>query len=414
MADREFDLVLMGATGFTGQLVAEYLLGQYGADRDLRWALAGRNRDKLEAVRSDLGADASDLPLIEADSFDRASLDAMARRTRVVLTTVGPYALYGEELVAACAANGTDYCDLSGEVPFMHRMIDAHSDAARDSGARIVHCCGFDSIPSDLGVMVLQDEAERRFGKPMERVGLRVKAARGGLSGGTFASMLNIVESARADEDVARVVKNPYALCPPEHRKGPRQPYINGPKFDDELECWMAPFIMAAINTRVVHRANALRDHAYGKDFRYDEAVLTGTGLGGRFKATTLSLGMGAFALGSALKPTRALLKKLVLPKPGEGPNAEQREAGFFNIVIHGRSSDGRSLRVRVRGDRDPGYGSTSKMIGEAAVCLARDIDHDQRPGGFWTPSTALGEPLRKRLAEHAGVTFDVEDAPQA
>lgn len=414
MAEREFDLVLMGATGFTGQLVAEYLVGQYGADRDLRWALAGRNRDKLEAVRRDLGGDASKLPLIEADSFDRASLDAMTTRTRVVLTTVGPYALYGEELVASCAANGTDYCDLSGEVPFMHRMIDAHAETARESGARIVHCCGFDSIPSDLGVMVLQDEAQRRFGKPLERVGLRVKAAKGGLSGGTFASMLNIVETAREDDEVARVVKNPYALCPPEHRKGPRQPNVGGPTHDDELDCWMAPFIMAAINTRVVHRANALRDHAYGKAFLYDEAVLTGRGFGGRFKATTLSLGMGAFALGSSLKPTRALLKKLVLPEPGEGPNAEQREAGFFNILIHGRTSDGESLRVRVRGDRDPGYGSTSKMIGESAVCLARDIDRDRTPGGFWTPSTALGEALRKRLADHAGVTFDVEDSPQA
>lgn len=410
MAEREFDLVLMGATGFTGQLVAEYLLGRYGTDGDLRWALAGRNTRKLERVRDGLGEAASSLPLIEADSFDRKSLDALCQRTSTVLTTVGPYALYGAELVAACCASGTDYCDLTGEVPFMRNMIDAHADAARESGARIVHCCGFDSIPSDLGVKVLQDEAMRRFGKPLTRVGLRVKAAKGGLSGGTFASMLNIVEAARADDEIARYLKNPYAICPPDDRQGPRQPYVNGPKRDDTLDCWMAPFIMAAINTRVVHRANALQGHAYGKDFMYDEAVLTGRGFGGRFKATTLSLGMGAFALGSSFKPTRALLSKLVLPKPGEGPDQAQREAGFFNIVIHGANDSGESLRVRVRGDRDPGYGSTSKMISEAAVCLTRDIGRERVPGGFWTPSTALGEALRTRLAENAGVTFEFED----
>ena len=410
MAEREFDLVLMGATGFTGQLVAEHLLQRHGAGGALNWALAGRNVEKLEAVRKRLGDSAADLPLIQADSFDRASLDAMTTRTRVVLTTVGPYALYGEALVASCAENGTDYCDLTGEVPFMRDVIEAHEEAAKSSGARIVHCCGFDSIPSDLGVFVLQQAAQERFGGPLTRVGLRVKAAKGGLSGGTFASMLNIVEAARADSDIARYLKNPYAICPPDRRDGPRQPYVNGPKLDEELDCWMAPFIMAAINTRVVHRANALQDHAYGEDFLYDEAVLTGRGFGGRVKATTVSLGMGAFALGAGLGPTRTLLKKLVLPKPGEGPGAEQRKAGFFNIVIHGRDDAGHSLRVRVRGDRDPGYGSTSKMIGEAAVCIARDIGPDV-PGGFWTPATALGEALRTRLAEHAGVTFEVEAA---
>ncbi|MGB0513618.1 MAG: saccharopine dehydrogenase family protein, partial [Wenzhouxiangellaceae bacterium] len=256
---REFDLVLMGATGFTGQLVAEHLLARHGVGGDLRWALAGRSVAKLEKVRANLGDGATDLPLIVADSHDRASLDALAQRTTLVLTTVGPYALHGEELVAACAAAGTDYCDLTGEVPFMRRMIDAHRAAAEASGARIVHCCGFDSIPSDLGVAVLQQAAKERFGGPLNRVGLRVKAAKGGLSGGTFASMLNIVEAARADSDIARYLKNPYAICPPDRRDGPRQPYVNGPKLDETLDSWMAPFIMAAINTRVVHRANALR-----------------------------------------------------------------------------------------------------------------------------------------------------------
>lgn len=405
---REFDVVIMGATGFTGRLVAEHLLARHGADGDLRWALAGRSESKLEDIRDGLGDRAAALPLIVADSHDRESLDRLVQRTRVICTTVGPYALHGSDLVAACCAHGTDYCDLSGEVPWMRKMIDQHAEAAKNSGARIVHCCGFDSIPSDMGVWFLQRAAVEKFGKPLERVRLRVKAAKGGLSGGTFASMLNIVEESRRDPETAKVLKNPFALCPPDRRKGPRQPYVSGPKFDAAIGSWMAPFIMAAINTRVVHRANALQDFAYGEGFRYDEAVLTGKGLGGRAKATMVSLGMGAFALGAALGPTRSLLKKMVLPKPGEGPSAEQREAGFFNIIVEGRTSEGNALRARVKGDRDPGYGSTSKMIGEAAVCLARDLGEDVQ-GGFWTPSTALGRHLQDRLEAHAGVTFDID-----
>jgi len=410
MADsREFDLILMGATGFTGRLVAEHLLARHGTGGALRWALAGRNQARLDEVRRELGQDADALPVILADSHDRTSLDAMVARTRTVLTTVGPYALHGADLVAACAAAGTDYCDLTGEVPFMHRVLAEHEAAARASGARIVHCCGFDSIPSDLGVWLLQRAARERLGAPLGRVRLRVKAARGSLSGGTFASMLNIVEQARKDPETARVLKNPYALCPPEQRSDQRQPYVNAPKFDPVLESWAAPFIMAAINTRVVHRANALQDHAYGRDFRYDEAVLTGPGLSGRIKATTVSLGMGAFALGASLAPTRALLSRLVLPKPGEGPSRAKREAGFFNIAIVGETADGQQLRLRVRGDRDPGYGATSRMIGEAAVLLG-ETPREATPGGFWTPATALGEALTDRLAEHAGVTFTLED----
>ncbi|MBS3745103.1 MAG: saccharopine dehydrogenase NADP-binding domain-containing protein [Wenzhouxiangellaceae bacterium] len=405
---REFDLVVMGATGFTGRLVAEHLLARHGTDGDLRWALAGRNQARLEEVRAGLGENAAGLPLITADSHDRASLDSLVQKTRVVCTTVGPYALHGSELVAACCEHGTDYCDLSGEVPWMRNMIDRYAEAAEKSGARIVHCCGFDSIPSDLGVWFLQNAAREKFGKPLERVRLRVKAAKGGLSGGTFASMLNIVEESRRDAETARVLKNPFALCPPDARKGPRQPYVSGPKFDAAIGSWMAPFIMAAINTRVVHRANALQDYAYGKGFRYDEAVLTGKGIGGRAKATMVSLGMGAFALGSAMGPTRSLLKKMVLPKPGEGPSPEQREAGFFNIAVEGRTAEGQSLQARVKGDRDPGYGSTSKMIGEAALCLACDIG-DEIAGGFWTPATALDGKLMERLEAHAGVTFRLD-----
>jgi len=407
MSEREFDLVLMGATGFTGRLVAEHLLARHGAGGALKWALAGRNEQRLSEVRDGLGEAAASLPLITADSHDRASLDALAARTRVVLTTVGPYALHGQQLVAACTESGTDYCDLTGEVPFMREVIDANEQVAKSSGARIVHCCGFDSIPSDLGVWFLQRAALERFGSPCNRVRLRVKAAKGSLSGGTFASMLNIVEQARANPDLARMLKNPYAICPPEQRSGERQPSVNGPKFDPVLKSWSAPFIMAAINTRVVHRANALQDYAWGREFRYDEAVLTGPGFGGRVKATALSAGMGAFALAASVKPGRAVLKRF-LPESGQGPTRAQREAGFFNIVIAGETADGQRLRARVRGDRDPGYGATSRMIGETAVLLG-ETPRETTPGGFWTPSTALGETLVQRLAEHAGVTFEIE-----
>ena len=411
MSEREYDIVLMGATGFTGRLVAEYLVRRHGVGGQLKWALAGRSREKLEKIRIELGEMAAGLPLIVADSHDRASLDAMVQRTRVVCTTVGPYALHGSDLVAACAENGTDYCDLAGEVPWMRRMLDAHGDAAAKSGARIVHCCGFDSIPSDMGVWFLQKQARERFGKPLSRVRLRVKAAKGGLSGGTYASMLNIVEEARRDKDVARVLRNPYALCPPEAREGERQPYVSKASYDSAFGVWTAPFVMAAINTRVVFKSNALSGHGYGKDFRYDEAVMTGRGFSGRLKATTVSLGMGAFALGSALGPTRSLLKKMVLPKPGEGPSAEAREAGFFKIAIDGRNDGGQeALRVSVSGDRDPGYGSTSKMLGETALALALDLPADGCPGGIWTPSTALGEKLLERLQAHAGLKFEVLD----
>lgn len=411
MSDREFDIVLMGATGFTGRLVAEHLVRRHGVGGKLKWALAGRSREKLEKIRIELGEAAAGLPVIVADSHDRGSLDELAKRTRVVCTTVGPYALHGSDLVAACAENGTDYCDLSGEVPWMRRMLDAHADAAKKSGARIVHCCGFDSIPSDMGVWFLQKQARERFEKPLARVRMRVKAAKGGLSGGTYASMLNIVEEARRDQSVAKVLKNPYALCPPELRDGERQPYVSSATFDPVFEVWTAPFVMAVINTRVVFKSNALSGHAYGKDFRYDEAVMTGRGFSGRLKATTVSLGMGAFALGAAFGPTRSLLKKMVLPKPGEGPSADEREAGFFKIVIDGQTADGRkALRVSVSGDRDPGYGSTSKMLGETAYALATDLPADVCEGGIWTPSTALGERLRKPLEQHAGLKFEVKD----
>lgn len=409
---RDFDLVLFGATGFTGRLLAEYLLQRHGVDGGLRWALAGRSVDKLKAVRSELGEAASALELLTADSHDRASLDALVTRTRAVCSTVGPYALHGSDLVAACAATGTDYCDLTGEVPWMHRMLDAHQQKAEASGARLVHCCGFDSIPSDLGVWFLQQQAIERFGRPMSRIRMGVERMRGTMSGGTAASMINIIEETRRDEGVARVAKNPYALCPPEQRKGPRQPYVKGPTFDPDLNSWLAPFVMAAINTRIVHRSHALQGRPWGEGFNYDEAMMTGRGLAGRRRAWGWSLSLGGFALGASFGPTRKLMAKRFLPKPGEGPSPEQREKGFFKLLFDGHNDHGERIRVRVSGDRDPGYGSTAKMLGEAAFTLATDLPADSLAGGFWTPATALAEPLLPRLMENAGLSFEVVEVP--
>ena len=408
MSDRhEFDLVVLGATGFTGQLLAEYLLGRHGAEGRFRWALAGRNMDKLERVRGQLGEAAANLPLIVADSHDRSSLDALTERTRAICSTVGPYALHGSELVAACAASGTDYCDLTGEVPWMRRMLDAHEATAKESGARLVHCCGFDSIPSDLGVWFLQKQAMARFGRPMSRIRMGVERMSGTMSGGTAASMLNIIEETRRDPEIAKVAKNPYSICPPDLREGPRQPYVKGPEFDQGLDSWLSPFVMAAINTRIVHRSHALAGRPWGDDFLYDEAMMTGRGFAGRRRAWSWSLGLAGFALGASLGPTRRLMAKRFLPKPGEGPSAEQREKGFYRLLFDGRNDHGNEIRVRVTGDRDPGYGSTAKMLGEAAFTLATDLGPDDLSGGFWTPATALAEKLQPRLVEHAGLTFE-------
>lgn len=404
--DREFEIVLQGATGFTGRLVAEFLLEQYGTS--LRWALCGRNRSKLEALRADLGPAAASLPLVVGDAADPAAMRALAERTAVVCSTVGPYALYGSELVAACAQTGTSYCDLTGEVHWMQRMIEAHQDAASASGARIVHTCGFDSIPSDLGVLFLQAAAQRRHGAPCTRIELRVEGFSGGASGGTVASMLNMMEEAERDPAVRRAIAEPYALNPKDQRSGPDGAGIRAPTWDAHFGQWTAPFIMADLNTKIVRRSNALLGHPWGRDFRYDEAMLMGDGPVALAKATALALGSGAALAAFAIGPLRRAISSR-LPQPGDGPSQATREAGYFDLRLRGETRDGRVLRARVTGDRDPGYGSTAKMLGESAVCLARD------PltvgGGFWTPASAMGEPLTERLRARAGLTFDlVED----
>ncbi len=404
----EYDLILWGATGFTGALVARHLVTHYGVDGELRWALAGRDRSKLERLRAELvGADDLEaLPLVIADSESPDSLAAMVEATRVICSTVGPYARYGSGLVAACAAAGTDYCDLTGEVPWMVDMIATYQSEAERSGARLVHTCGFDSIPSDLGVWFLQQQMMAHHGAYAQQVKGRVGRVSGGASGGTVASMLGMVEQATADRAVREALTDPYSLYPVTEPPGRDRPDRMLAQYDQDFEQWTAPFVMAAINTRVVRRSNALQGFPYGREFRYDEAMLTGTGVGGRVKANAISGASLAGGLALAVKPARKLAAAL-LPSPGDGPTPAQQESGHFELFFHGLSpAESASLLVRVSGDRDPGYGATSRMLGESAVCLATD----QLPadGGFFTPAAAMAAPLLARLERSAGMSFEV------
>ncbi len=408
MSTPDYDVIVFGATSFVGNILCQYLLTSPSAAGQLRWALAGRSTTKLQQLRTRLGAAATDLPILIADADDEASLRALCARTRVVVSTVGPYALYGSTLVKVCAELGTDYCDLSGEPLWIADMIAAHEQRARASGARIVHCCGFDSLPSDLGVQFLQDCAYQHHQQPCQRVRLRIQAMRGTLSGGTYASILHNVQEGVADRAVRRRMADPYVLSP---TRGPRQPRVSWAQYDAEQGSWLAPFLMATINTPVVLRSHALSPGRYGENFLYDEAILTGPGLRGRAKALAMSLSMAGFLAATALPPSRYLLAHYILPQPGEGPSREAQERGFFDIRIDGRCAGGQRVGVRVTGDRDPGYGSTAKMLAEAALCLAFERSKESFAGGFWTPATLLGATLRQRLIAHAGLSFtDISD----
>ncbi len=403
--DRDFDVIVFGATGFAGEYVAEYLAERY-ADSDVRWAIAGRNAGKLEAVQQrliDRYGEAGNVEMVVADSNDRASLDSMAQRTSVVCTTVGPYAKYGAELVAACIANDADYVDLTGESQFIRSMLDKHHDEAVEKGVRIVHCCGFDSIPSDLGTLALQDAVIERDGEPCEEVKLIVLGASGGPSGGTLATMMNTLEEA-GEKSVRRVLGHPYALNPEGERKGPDGSDQVKPVKDDVTGWWTGPFVMAVINTRIVRRSNALLDWKYGRDFRYSEVMRFPNAIA----AGAFAAGFAGFYAAMSAKPTRGLLGK-VLPNPGEGPDREKVEKGFFKIHLSGRRGDAEVASVVVRGKRDPGYGATACMIAESALCLALQGNELDSAGGILTPAVAMGQPLIERLdAQDLSFEFDV------
>jgi short subunit dehydrogenase-like uncharacterized protein len=404
--DRQYDIVVGGASGFTGQLVVEYLAHNYPVGAPVRWAIAGRNREKLHRVLAEYCTTGATPAVLIVDSHDGNALRRLARDTRVVLTTVGPYARYGSELVAACVENGTHYCDLAGEPQWIRQMIDQQHSAARKSGAIIVPSCGFDSIPSDIGVFYLQQQAVAQFGQICNEVTLLVRAIKGGASGGTFASMLNAIEQAQNDRRIARILADPYSLNPDGERNGPDGGDQKGMRYNARAGVWTAPFVMAAVNTRIVRRSNALLDYRYGRDFRYSEATSTGRGLVGWWRSAVMTGGLACFLLACTYDVTRSNIVKRLIPAPGQGPSRQQRERGYFDLRLFGRTASGKILQARVTGDRDPGYGSTSKMLAESALCLAGDPL--EVAGGFWTPATAMGQPLMERLISNSGLTFEL------
>ena len=388
MSDREFDVVIFGASGYTGKLVAEYMHDQYGNDQSIKYAIAGRNTEKLLDVKKDLRLN-DDISILEADSSDQDSLDKMTTSAECILTTVGPYQLYGSKLVESCAKNGTDYVDLTGEPGWMYEMINAHKETAQKSGARIVFSCGFDSIPFDLGVYFVQNVAKEKFGKPAPHVRGRVKAMNGEFSGGTIASLGATMSTLKEKPELIKVLANPFSLT--EGFEGPSQLDDSKPLLDEKMKMWLSPFVMAPINTKNIHRSNVLLDHAYGEDFCYDEMMIAGEGDEGEQMAKAMSSGnpMGGDNV----------------PQPGEGPSKESREQGNYDILFFADLEKG-SIAARVTGDMDPGYGSTSKMICESALCLIQDCP--DLAGGIYTPAPSMGEKLIDRLIKKAGLTFDI------
>jgi short subunit dehydrogenase-like uncharacterized protein len=387
--NRKFGVVVYGATGYTGRLVCEYLNNQYGVNGDVKWAMAGRSEKKLVQVRDEMGIP-SDVPFVIADAENPESVKQMVNSTQVVLTTVGPYQKYGSDLVRECSETGTDYVDLCGEPAWMHEMIAAHGETAKASGARIVFSCGFDSVPFDLGIYFLQKASIAKLGKPLSRIKGRVRAMKGTFSGGTLESFRLTMKAAAKNPDLIKVLTNPFSLT--ESFTGPEQPSGMAPIFDTDLNSWSAPFVMATINTKNIHRSNYLLAHEYGDDFVYDEMMLTGPGEKGESMAK-----MVAADKSMANDPMQ----------PGEGPSKESRETGFYDVLFAGSNNEGDVLMASVKGDKDPGYGSTCKMISESAVCLLKNLD--AASGGIWTPASAMGSLLIDRLQENAGLTFQLE-----
>jgi short subunit dehydrogenase-like uncharacterized protein len=404
----KFDIIIFGATSFVGQILTRYMLSQFTIESKLKWAIAGRSQNKLDELKLSLGAAGKDLDILVADASDENSLRALCQSTRVIVSTVGPYALYGEPMVKTCVALGTDYCDLTGEVQWIAKMLERYEDVAKITGARIVHSCGFDSVPSDLGVYFLQQHAKQQFGQTCSNIKMRVKKMKGAASGGTVASMTNIFKEVASNPALRKVLANPYAICPPSHGNTVRQESMNRPQYDNDFNSWVAPFVMAVINTRIVHRSNALVENGYSQHFDYNEAMLTGRGLMGSGIAAGVGVGLGGFAMAAVIPPTRWVMEKFILPKPGEGPSLEAQEKGFYDLRFYGKTDSGHEIRCKVTGDQDPGYGSTAKMLAQAAACLVQDISKAKVQGGFWTPASIFGSTLITRLEKYAGLTFEL------
>ncbi len=412
MKEIKYDLVLMGATGFTGKLVAEYLAQEYGAKNEqFVWAIAGRNKDKLINLKRYLDqydAEAKNLPILIADSHDKRSLDDITSVSRVIISTVGPYLKYGKMLVESCAINGTDYCDLTGEVPFIRESIDSFDSIAKSNNCRIIHSCGFDAIPSDIGALKLQKESIEKFGQPCNEIKLYVRSMRGGFSGGTIESMINISSYINSRPDLSGLLSNPYALNPGgQLLGGPDGSSLRSVKWDKDMNLWICPFIMSGFNTRVVRRSNALMGFLYGDSFNYSEVYSFSKGFSGFIKSLSMLIGIACLKLAISFRPSLWLLRKFFLPAPGDGPSKENRESGYFKLVLVGSIADNK-LSITVTGDRDPGYAATARMLAESALCMLLDRKSIPDVSGVLTPAAGIGDILVSRLKDN-GITFKIE-----
>jgi short subunit dehydrogenase-like uncharacterized protein len=401
--EREFDVVVWGSSGFTGSLVSEYLFKNYSNSNNLKWAIAGRNLDKLKKIRAKIADDS--ISIIIADSNDESSIVSMVKRTKVICTTVGPYAKYGSNLVKACVENYTHYCDLAGEVQWIRKMIDKYHVIAKSNNVKIVNCCGFDSIPSDMGVYFMHKESAK-VNKTIKKIEMRVAGAKGGISGGTYESLSNVNKEALKDKNIFKTVIDPYGLNPVGEQEGPDRYDLRKVIYDKTSQNWIGPFIMAAINTKIVRRSNALSGYSYGKEFEYDEATLGGKGFKGRLKSILMSIPIAIVMLAKPESFVKKIVDK-ILPKAGEGPSKLDRENGYYNLRFYVTYNDGSKAIGKVTGDMDPGYGSTSKMLSESAICLAKD--NLDTISGVITPSTAMGDFLLERLIKKSGLTFNIK-----
>ena len=414
MKNTEYDLVIMGATGFTGKLVVEYLIENYGVENEeFTWAIAGRDKNKLERLRSSfkyIDSNSNKIPRLVVDSHDTNSLDKMTSISRLVISTVGPYLKFGEALVESCVKNGTHYCDLTGEVPFIRKSIDAFDIKAKKNNCRIVHSCGFDSVPSDIGVLLLQMDSLKRFDKPCDEVNLYVRSIRGGLSGGTIDSMISIFKYIGSNPGHRKLLKSPFSLNPRESLKNNTwQPILKSVKWDDDIQRWLCPFIMAGFNSRIVMRTNAITDYRYGIDFKYSEVSSYKKGLSGFLKAVVMFIGLVLIQISLKVRPLLWFLRKFFLPSPGEGPSKEIRDNGFFKLDIIGSMDNIKKIRFTVTGEGDPGYSATAKMITESALSILLNQDRIPKVSGVLTPAAGIGVVLAERLNDK-GFNFSINE----
>ena len=412
MVKRKYNLVVMGATGFTGKLVVEYLLNNYGVDnKEFSWAIAGRNKRKIELLKrslEDISPKAKDIPEFIADSNNIESLNKMTSKCDVVISTVGPYLKYGHLLVESCANNGTHYCDLTGEAPFIKESIDKFHNLAKANNCKIIHSCGFDSIPSDIGVLLLQNAFISEFGEPCDEIKLYVRGMRGGFSGGTIESIINIYDYVAMKPKLNSSLKNPFSLAPDfDYQDSPQDPSLKTLKWDANINQWICPFAMSGINTKIVRRSNGLMNHPYGHKFKYSEVVSFPRGIKGFISGLMMTMGLGFLKISIHFKPVLYILRKFYLPSPGEGPSRSERENGFFKLKLTGYRNGVHMKSLVVNGDSDAGYSGTAKMITESALSIILNNDEIPNNYGVLTPASAIGEIIEKRLSEN-GITYKI------